>query len=130
MRWPLTFYTETSEGFIGEAYGPFIKILPEKKGDEGLYQHEFVHVKQWLVVTLLSAALIFWLTEPVWLIAAPFVHNILVGLSSQYRLLCEIMAYRKQLQYSPGNEGLYAAFIATRYNINISQERAFERLVK
>ena len=97
MRYPLTFYTAFGVPMAACTYGPVILIKPEYKDDEGLYQHELIHVKQWIFTLGL--------------------HSILYLLSNRYKLWAEVQAYRKQLEYSPGNEARFAGFIANRYGL-------------
>ena len=54
-------------GFGGTAQGPIIKILPKYKDDEGLLEHERVHVHQWyaaLALGLLISTLLMLLVSP------------------------------------------------------------------
>ena len=89
--------------------GPFILIRPEYKEDKGLLAHERVHVEQ------------FW--------NAPIIHNLRYLISKQYRLDCEVAAYREQLCWYPDNKSLrFAEFIATRYNLAVSKETALNLL--
>ena len=86
------------------ARGFLIFIRPEYKDDIGLLEHEKVHVKQFLCTLGL--------------------HSILYRLSERYRLWAEVQAYKVQLIHSPGNEALFATFIAERYGLDISTAAA------
>jgi len=112
----LIFYTDTRpDGFAGVANGPFIRICRDYKDDEGLLKHETQHCLQW------------WITLGL--------HSILYLLSKQYKLWAETSAYKRQLKYPPASLGdvekyrsIYAEFIATRYNLNITQAEALRLL--
>jgi len=58
-----------------------------------------------------------------------FTHSMLFGLSEKYRFTCEVVAYRKQLEYSPTHALLFADFIATRYGLSVSREQALKALL-
>lgn len=101
MKWPLTFYVDTlPDGFQGKTNGPVIRILKSSQGDEGLYQHELTHVKQWFRTLGL--------------------HGFMYTLSDKYRLNCEIEAYKRQLRYSPESLMLFAGFIVDRYDLDVT----------
>ena len=115
MRWPFTFYTDdmaTWQG--GYAYGPVIKIRPQYKEDEGIYQHELTHVKQWLLTLSLHWAL----------------YRI-----RRYRLWSEAQAYRKQMLYPDGNGGFLSVENAAlrlanpNYNLDITPAQAEQYLL-
>ncbi len=89
---------------------PVILIRPKYKDDLGLLEHEKVHVKQ------------------AWRNVFPPIHAIRYSLDKSYRLDCEIEAYRKQLEHSPGNELLFASFISTDYALDISVEESLRLL--
>lgn len=106
--YPLTFYTDkfvpANAGAC--ARGPVIFIRPKYRNDVGLYEHELMHVKQWVF----SLGL----------------HSFLYLLSKRYRLWSEVQAYQKQLEYSPQDINLFAKFIAENYGLKITQEEAKE----
>jgi hypothetical protein len=109
MRWPLTFYVKNKmKGFQGMTNGPVIRIVKSSKEDEGLYQHEWTHVKQWLVL--------------------PIIHSLLYRFNKKYRYKCELSAYKKQLKYSPGNENLFAEYICERYNLDVDKSKVLKDL--
>lgn len=113
MRWPLTIYTARGipEGAAACARGPLILIRPEKRDDAGLYAHELTHVKQWLRTLGL--------------------HSLLYLLDDSYRLDAEIEAYRVQARhYADDRRPLFARYIATRYDIDISAEAALLYLMQ
>lgn len=89
--------------------GPVIRIRPSHKDDKGLLAHEKVHVKQW------------WLTLGI--------HSILYIFSKRYRLWSEVKAHKEQLKHYPDDRTeLFAYFIATKYNLRITQEEAAKLL--
>ena len=102
----MIFYTNRfiPERAAGCARGPFIFIRPEYKNDIGLIEHEKVHVEQWYRTFGF--------------------HSLLYLISKKYRLKSEVEAYKKQLEYSPREADLYALFISTNYNINITKDEA------
>jgi len=140
MKYPLTFYTDKIR-LAGEARGPVILIKPKYKDDKGLHVHELTHVKQWLVVTLLSFVTIlagyFYLPLdlPVeYLALLPVsiaVHGLLYKFIPAYRLWSEVQCYTKQAEYySADLTPTFAKFIANDYDLDISEEEALELLRK
>jgi hypothetical protein len=87
---------------------PFIFIRPEYKDDEGLKAHEEVHWNQ------------------VW--QSCFLQPILYLFSKKRRLAYEVAAYREQMTYPNADPELYAKFIATKYNLDITPAEALELL--
>ncbi len=113
MNYPLCFYTNfgVPNGSAGCARGPVIFIRPQYKDDRGLYKHEFTHVKQWLRTLAL--------------------HSFLYLLWPAYRLKSEVEAYKVQLQYCNDielNTRRFARFIATKYDLDITDEEAYRLL--
>lgn len=111
MKYPLVFYVDTlPSGFGGMAHGPVIRILERLRGDEGIRQHELVHVRQWFFTLGLLPILYYFIPK--------------------FKLWCEVQAYRRQLQYYADDRSwAFAGFIATRYGLGISQFDA-HRLLK
>jgi hypothetical protein len=106
----IVFYTNRLVGkaFAGAARGPFIFIRPQFKGDQGLLEHERVHVRQ------------FWRTFGL--------HGLLYRFSRAYRLRSEVEAYRRQLEFTPGNRTFCAAALANGYDLRITLGRAYALL--
>jgi len=102
MKYPLVFYVESlPKTFGGMAYGPVILILERLRGDEGIRQHELVHVRQW-----------FWTLGML-----PLLYLI-----PRCKLWFEVQAYRKQLQYYADDRSWqFAGFISTKYGLKITQ---------
>ena len=115
----------------GCARGPFIFIRPEYKNDKGLLAHEKVHVWQWTIVSYIAVCMLavggFLLSEhvnfPAWIVAplGLAAHGLLYRLLPEYRLDCEVEAYKEQLRHDPQHLDLYAYFIATKYDLKISK---------
>ena len=110
MTYPLTFYVDSlPDGFAGMANAFIIRILKSHKGDTGLYVHELEHVKQWFRTLGM--------------------HSFLYLLSDRYKLWSEVQAYKVQSgYYAEDRRAMFARFIATRYNISITEVEALERL--
>lgn len=105
----LTFYVDSlPDGFAGKANGPVIRILKKYKDDQGLLAHEKVHVRQW------------WMTLGL--------HSILYLLSDRYKLWAEVEAYKEQLKHTPSSALQFAGFIAEKYGLDVSVNKALELL--
>jgi hypothetical protein len=103
MKYPLVFYVDSlPNGFGGMAYGPVIRILERLRGDEGIRQHELVHVWQWFFSLGLLPILYYFIPK--------------------FKLWCEVQAYKVQLQYYADDRSWqFAGFIATKYGLDITQ---------
>jgi hypothetical protein len=136
MKYPLTFYVKSLAPNVGgEARGPVIRILEEYRNDEGLYQHELLHVKQWATFAWLSIPLAYALyhfgyMDFIGMAVLPIVfHSILYRFIPRYRLWAEASAYKVQAKhYSDDRRPYFASYIATYYNLNITQEDALKGL--
>ena len=139
MTYPLTIYTNSIK-YAGEARGPVILIKPQYKEDKGLHAHEMVHVRQWLVATVV-AAMVGYIAYAAWLSAhfgldglaliglAPAAHGVLYTFVTVYRLHCEVEAYRVQADcYPDDRRPMFARYIAEDYGLKISQSKALELL--
>ena len=105
----MVFYVKKiKNGFAGKAHGFIILILKKYKDDKGLHEHEKTHVKQWWKMGLL-------------------IHSLLYKFNKKYRYKCELEAYGVQMRYSNYPE-LYAKYISTRYNLDVSYEEALRNL--
>jgi hypothetical protein len=120
----LVFYTNwfVRKWAAGLTIGPIMFIRPRAREDEGLLQHELVHVRQ------------FWRTFGF--------HLIMYPLSKKYRLKSEVEAYCASLKY-PRPDYIdylqhypdhfieyFAEVIATKYRLKITKEEAIELLRK
>lgn len=105
------FYTNNliPDKFGAKTVGPFILMRPQYKNDTGLLEHEKVHVRQ------------FWST--LGLFGIPYYF------SKKYRLKYELEAYKEQLKYyAIDKRSLFAYYLSTKYNLNITQEEALKLL--
>lgn len=101
----LTFYTNRliPQGSAGCARGPVIFIRPKYKDDKGLLEHEKVHRRQWLRTLSL--------------------HSFLYLFVPEYRLASEVEAYKEQAKhYTDDRLPRFARFIATKYDLNVTEE--------
>jgi len=110
MRYPLTFYVDSLPPDVGGcANGPVIRILEKYKDDEGIYQHELVHVKQWFMTFGLHSLLYMWLD---W-----------------YKLGSEIEAYREQAKHYPDDRRKkFAGYIAKYYGLSVTAAQVEQQL--
>jgi len=110
----LVVYTKrVPKGSAGCANGPVIRILPSHKNDEGLLQHELIHVQQAYRLLFIFHALLYYFND-------------------SYRLHAEVDAYRKQLEYSPDkaySANLFAGFICWNYNLQADRQEV-ENMLK
>jgi hypothetical protein len=107
MRWPFTFKVKKlPKGFGGMVNGFVIRILEKYWEDEGLYQHELLHVKQFFFRGLI-------------------VHLLRYRFSESYRYDCEVECYRKQLEYSGtkyrDDRHLFARYVQNLYGLDVSE---------
>lgn len=121
-------YTDKVEGASQKLF--VIRINPKYKGDEGLYAHEYEHLKQWYMVTLVSLAfllcLVYFVSSSFYsLIIIPFfVHNLLYRLRV-YRKWAEVRAFKEHLKHYNGEHLDWAANALSKdYNLNITFEQA------
>jgi hypothetical protein len=132
VKYPLTFYWSkgVGEGAAASTRLCFIFIRPDKKSDEGLYQHELMHVKQWSLVTLVSALLIAAVYPPLIGLAISVYGMLYMG-SRSFRLWMEVQAYKKQLSYYPDNRTIrFTGYIVKHYGLDISHQAVEEMLRK
>lgn len=91
------------------AIGPVIKILEKYRDDRGIYEHELLHVKQWLFTL--------------------GIHSLLYLLVPRYKLWAEVQCYREQAKHYPDDRRpLFAHFIATSYGLKITEAEALKLL--
>jgi hypothetical protein len=110
MYYKLEYTDNLPEGKAGQAKFWFIKIRPSYKDDIGLLNHEIEHVRQFWRYGLL-------------------VHQVLYPLSKQYRLKCEVEAYKIQLKYyTDDRTELFAEFICNNYSLNVEKEDVIKML--
>ena len=93
----------------GVANGFIVRIKPKYKLDNGILQHELVHVKQWYRTFTF--------------------HSFLYLFNKKYRLSSEVEAYKEQLKHYPDDRtNLFAKFIVEDYNLDVEQESIIQLL--
>ncbi len=93
----------------GRAIGPFIFIRPDYRDNRGLLEHEIVHAAQWWRYFCIGKTILRLIDRNKWV------------------LRWEVEAYREQLRWSPGNEDLFAGWIANTYGLKgVTVEEAAE----
>lgn len=140
------FYTDNlPENVGGKAKGPFIFLREKYRNDSGIIAHEMQHVHQWWAVLaayliLLCLSLFIYASGDVFssgsvhlfITFAPVcvgAHNVLYIAFPAYRLWSEADAYATQLlHYRDDRSVLFAWFIATRYGLKITQQKALEAI--
>jgi hypothetical protein len=131
-------YTDDMPAWMGGyAKWFYIAIRPKYKDDKGIHAHELEHVKQWWIVTLLTAAIIcglVWYTQAPtvyynYALISPMVLGLLYDSVDKVKLWCEVWAYKAQLKhYSDDRTPLFAKFIAKDYGLKITEEEALKLL--
>ena len=105
MRYYILWYTDKLPPDVGgRANGPFIRIKKKWKGDIGLLEHEKCHVRQWWK----SCGL----------------HGLLKRFKKDYKLNCEVEAFKIQLGYNPKSLRFFARYLSTHYGFDISVNEA------
>lgn len=133
-----THYTDSiPTGFGGVSYGPYIRIRPKYREDSGIHAHEQVHANQWwawFLAGAVAAYFLYPLGNFYWyyaLLAGVGMHAVLYKFVHAYRLWSEVQAYKLQAgYYADDRRLLFAKFIATKYKLNISTEKAYALLIK
>lgn len=137
----LTIYTDRfiPERFGAVNFGPVSLIRPKYKSDAGLHAHEAVHFTQWLTLAAIGpvCAGVAYLAKidaaqpyllAVLLVPALF-HGVLYKAVAQYRLACEVAAYKAQLKCYPDDRTeLLAGFLASKYSLDIGHTTAIKLL--
>ena len=83
-------------------------IRPRFKNDAGLHAHVGVHDEQFR--------------------KRPFTHHLRYLLDHDYRLACEVEAYKVQLLHSPHDVSRFAESLSSKYHLKITQAEAMELL--
>ena len=137
----LTIYTDRfiPERFGAVNFGPISLIRPKYKSDAGLHAHEAVHFTQWLALAAIGpvCAGVAYLAQidaaqpyllAVLLVPALF-HGVLYKAVAQYRLACEVAAYKAQLKCYPDDRTeLLAGFLASKYDVDVTHTQAVQIL--
>ena len=138
----LTYTTDVPGGRAGGSKLWMIYIRPEAEGDVGLFQHEYWHVIIFWICSLIVAALVtvssYVLDNTFLLGLLPLcfaIDSALYLWCGPFREWCEVLCYRRQLNYQPASEGdrmayisLYAEFISTKYGMKVTKEEAVKML--
>lgn len=144
MTLAITIYTDDMPAHAGGiTKGPLVFIRPKYKDDLGLHKHEYVHVNQWWVATILSVMAILAIGHLAYglplLQAATYapiaigVYSLLYEMVPPFRLWCEVQAYRVQIAcYPPEHQEkvrpVLARFLAEKYGLRITPQEAEEKL--
>ena len=118
--------------------GPFIFVRPEHKGDKGLVEHEKVHRRQWLTVSVIACSVLGLLIYALmgvemthWAALGMGVHGALYTLVPEYRLASEIEAFREQARhYTDDRMPTFAALLSSNYDLDIYFDEALKALRK
>lgn len=117
-------------GIIGWQMWFVIAIDPDYADDEGLYQHELTHVKQWAAVTLATGIVLGLIYMPL-ILCAPSIHAALYRFVRGYRGWCEAKAFARQTQFYPDDRSVkFAGFLSRNYNLGITFAEALEQIKK
>lgn len=113
------------------------KIILDYKYEhhEGVFQHEYEHLKQWYVLLLIGFAI----SLAVGLFINPiagavlgflsfWLRRALYNFSSTYRLYAEVEAFKKQIALRPETLWYYAKILSERYRLDITVTEAVQRL--
>lgn len=128
-RWP--------DDVGGRANGPIVRIRPRYRDDAGIHAHEYEHVRQWYVASLMAVALLVLIVMgsghgvSLALAIAPLgcaAHPVGYRLSLQYRLWCEVQAYRVQMRHGLSLDGAAARLMSTRYGLRLRRQDAVRLL--
>ena len=135
MKFPsITFYTERLPSGVGGATnGPVVRIRPLYRHDVGIHKHEAEHVKQFWVVGLV-AAVVLALVDVTLAPAGLAAHPLLYKFCRKYRLLCEVSAYKVQMQFPNASwarlslDGAAQRLMAPRYDLRLFRDLAIALL--
>ena len=130
MIYPFIFYRKT--GHPGSTKGPFIWLREDMRGSVSVLQHELVHVRQWLYLSLLGipAYLILMQLAPQYALASLLsvaLHANLYVLIPAYRLWSETEAFKAQVKHG-GDLLSCAQALSTGYKLNITADQAVRKL--
>ena len=127
----------TDKVLQGESGLFMIYLNPAKRGDVGLYTHEYEHIKQWylcLIIGLLCAVGVYLLFHN--LIASLFLVALSISLNGilytyvkPFRQWAEVKAFRAQIKVTDGeHQEFFSNALANNYKLNISYGKALKLL--
>ena len=129
----------TDKVLQGESGLFVIYLNPAKRGDIGLYTHEYEHIKQWylcLVVGLLLALGVYLLldnlTTSLFLAAVSIsLKGILYSYVKPFRKWAEVKAFRAQIKVTEGEHvDFFANALANDYKLGITHNQAIKLLYR
>ena len=119
-----------TDGVIGWQMWFVIAIDPDYADDEGLYQHELTHVKQWAAVTLAAGVVLGLIYMPL-ILCAPSIHAALYRFVRRYRGWCEAKAFGQQTKFYPDDRSVkLAGYLHRNYDLDITLATALEHIQK
>ena len=127
----------TDKVLQGESGLFVIYLNPAKRGDIGLFVHEYEHVKQWYlcsVIGLLCALCVYLLlgnlTASLFICAVSISFNgILYTYVKPFRQWAEVKAFRAQIKVTEGDHKEFFSYaLANNYKLNISYGKALKLL--
>ena len=135
MKFPsLTFYTDwLPYGVGGAANGPVVRIRPLYRHDVGIHKHEYQHVNQFWVVGL-AAVFVLGLVDVTLALAGFAAHPLLYKFCRKYRLLCEVSAYKVQMQFPNASgarlslDGAAQRLMSPSYDLRLFRDLAWALL--
>lgn len=137
----VTIYTDNlPEGTGGTQRFFVVRIRPKYKNDIKLHDHEYEHVRQWWVVTILSAMLIstmlYFYNVPLSqyllaLSASVSLYGLMYTVLRPFRMYCEASAYAKQVKEDKSDLDLMAFRLnLPMYKLNSTQEKCKAEIEK
>lgn len=130
----ITVYTDNLPQNVGGcANGPVVRIRTKYRADAGIHAHEYEHVKQWWMLSLIGVMLIGVTAHktgaPIALALFGFsLHSIAYGLLRSYRLWSEAKAYAVQVRHGCPIT-VAAERLALGYELDITPEQALNEIM-
>lgn len=121
----------------GTANGPIVRIRPRYRADAGIRAHEYEHVRQWYIASVMGVALLVLIVLgrgypwPLALALAPLglaPHPIAYALWPRYRLWCEVQAYRVQMSHGLDLDTAAIRLMSPRYGLRLRKQDAVRLL--
>jgi len=130
----LVIYTDRlPDGVAGAANGPVVRIRSAYRSDAGLHAHEYRHVQQWYLASVMTALLLAVLVlvcggvQGTLLALCPAAlasHSLAYLLWPRYRLWAEVDAYRVQMRYGLSLNVAAARLASPVYGLGLTPARA------